>query len=366
MMRRANSKSGYGELVQIAMQVLGVVAFAALGLGAVVAQELAAPDEAIPTLHVYTNLVQIPALVLGLDGEPARGIAANRFYVSLDGGPRFRATHVRLQGDDAISLAVVMDLSQPFPTLEKNLEDAMAGLAPVYLHANDRVSIYSMDCGLGRAGLAVPASAETLRKATGVALGDWRAHGRQRWTKSCTKPANLWDSLGMVTKQLATQTGRRAILVMTDGVDRGSKATWNELRLYAQASGVAIFGLTQAAYGVGSFSMSHGAGENEFRSMCELTGGDVLTVRPSELSEQLMQFTTLLRERYIVEFPHAVDTKGGYHDMEITINRSDAAVYAAGDSIPVDDPKVLNDPTTIHVDPMDAPQLGKRKVVAPN
>jgi hypothetical protein len=38
-------------------------------------------------------------------------VAANRFSVSLDGGPQFRATYVRLERDDPISLSILIDVS---------------------------------------------------------------------------------------------------------------------------------------------------------------------------------------------------------------------------------------------------------------
>jgi hypothetical protein len=335
------------------------------GLAGLVGQELKPVEDAgVPTLHAYTDLVQIPALVLDYDRDPVAAIAPGRFYVSLDGGPRFRVTHARLEGDDAISLAIVMDLSEPFPNLEEKMDSAVAGLAPGFLHSIDRVSIYAMDCQLERTAHAAPVDDQTMRRATALALEGWRAHGRMRWTRSCTKPSNLWDSLALVTQDLAKQTGRRAILVVTDGADRGSKAQWNALRLYAQASGVAIFGLT--GLGSGRLSSSYAGTEYEFQSVCELSGGEVLTTDAKGLAKELQRFTTLLRDRYIVEFPHATDTKGGYHDMRITIKDSTADIYTAGATIPVDDAAALRDPTRIQSDPANAPQLGKRKVIAPD
>ena len=47
------------------------------------------------TLHVYTNLVQIPTLVLGDDRKPIARIDERRFFVSLDGGRKLRR---RMQG----------------------------------------------------------------------------------------------------------------------------------------------------------------------------------------------------------------------------------------------------------------------------
>jgi hypothetical protein len=169
-----------------------------------------------------------------------------------------------------------------------------------------------------------------------------------------------------VTQALYEHPGRRVILVVTDGVDRGSKTPWNELRMYAQARAVAIFGLVQT----GDATVRTGLRNPEdiFNSMCDLTGGIVMTAETKNIGEQLQQFTELLRGRYIVEFPHPVDTKGGYHDMNITIDKdkSEAFVLPTGIGVPVDKPEILTDPTTVPLDPSSSPQLGKRKVISPN
>ncbi len=70
---------------------------------------LAAQDEAIPTLHVYANLIQIPVVVLSPFHMPLAPIAPSRFSISLDSGPQFRPTHVRTEGDDPISLSILLD-----------------------------------------------------------------------------------------------------------------------------------------------------------------------------------------------------------------------------------------------------------------
>lgn len=317
-----------------------------------------------PTLHVYTNLVQIPTLVLDQNLKPVAPIAESRFFVSLDGGPRFRVTHVRPEGDDPISLAVVLDVSQPFPNLIPEMGDALAALVPQSLHAKDHVSVYSMDCSLLHSANALPADPVTLKRSVDVALQAWRARGRDRWKSDCKGPLNLWDSLNIVSQALYQQPGRRVILVVTDGVDRGSRLAWNALRETSQARGEAIFGLTQIADPeLHSWPRNS---EDIFNSLCQLSGGIVLTATEKSLQEQLRKFMELVRGRYIVEFPHPVDTIGGYHGMDITIEKSKAVVLATGVGVPVDDPAVLRDPTTVPVDPSSVPQVGKRKVLSPN
>jgi len=52
------------------------------------------------TFHAYANLLQIPVLVLSPSFKPLPLLSGSRFAISLDAGPRFRPTHVRLEGDD--------------------------------------------------------------------------------------------------------------------------------------------------------------------------------------------------------------------------------------------------------------------------
>ena len=324
-----------------------------------------AQEEKTPTLHVYSNLVQIPTLVLDEDRKPMAPIAEGKFFVSVDGGPRFRVTHVRLEGDDPITLAIVLDVSQPFPTLMAKMDAALAGLAPLSLKAMDHVTVYSMDCVLVRSAAAdAPANSLVLKAAVDAVLKSWRTNGRDRWKHGCKGEANLWDSLTLVTQALSQLPGRRVILAVTDGVDRGSKTPWATLRAMAQRQGVAIFGLMPPAELSAGFVLS--SHENLFDSLCQVSGGMVLTASEKDLAGDLRRFSTLLRGRYIVEFPHPADTVGGYHSMEITIERADAFIRPSGIAVPVDDPAILNDPTTVRSDPSHAPALGKRKVLAPH
>ena len=90
--------------------------------------------------------VQIPTLVLGPNRERLeKSIAENRFSVSIDNGPWFRATHVRREGDDPISLSILLDVSGGSSALMPKIADAISGLAH-FPCRSERVSIYVSDC----------------------------------------------------------------------------------------------------------------------------------------------------------------------------------------------------------------------------
>lgn len=61
-----------------------------------------------------------------------------------DNGLLFRATHVRVEGDDPLS--ALLDVSGEAAKLMSKISDAIAGHAPLSLHSKDHVSIYAVDC----------------------------------------------------------------------------------------------------------------------------------------------------------------------------------------------------------------------------
>lgn len=344
------------------MKRIATIAVCAAALAGWGAAASIAQDASTPTLHVYMDLVQIPTLVVRTDRRPlGTPVAEGKFFVSFDGGPKFRATHTRLEGEDPITLSILLDLRQPFPVLMNGFGGAAAGLAPKWLTAKDRVSIYSAGCSFVEAEADVPASAATLGRGVEQALQGWKIQARAHDKEGCETPWNLWDSLGMVEQAMAHKPGRRAILVATDGLDRGSRNTWEEVREFAQRNGIAVFGLIQANDVFAATHAGYPRTEDTFRELCERTGGIVLVANERDLGIGLQQFTALLRGRYIVEFPRPHSTQPGLHQMAITVDRNDVLALPTGIGVPVDDPAVLKDPTTVPLDPGSTPQLGKGK-----
>jgi hypothetical protein len=129
------------SMVQGAWRALCALALTAMSVSALVAQNVQPThDDSIPTLHVYPDLVQIPTLVLGQNYQAIPPIAESRFFVSINGGPKFRVTHARLEGDDPISLSILLDVSQPEANPMGRIDEAIAGLTSLSLTARDHLS----------------------------------------------------------------------------------------------------------------------------------------------------------------------------------------------------------------------------------
>ena len=72
----------------------------------------------------------------------------------------------------------------------------------------------------------------------------------------------------------------------------------------------------------------------------------------------------MVRGRYVVEFPRPAKFSTGAHSIEVTIaGVGDAYVRSSGLAVPLQDPKVLADPTTVKGDPDKTPELGTRRAL---
>jgi hypothetical protein len=348
-------------------RILVCVVVLALWSGVVLsAQETpAAQDEPIPTLHVYTNLMQIPTLVLGPNRERLeKPIAESRFSVSIDSGPWFRATHVRREGDDPISLSILLDVSGDSSEFMPKIADAISGLAPLSLKAWDHVSIYVLDCSFSHTLEDAPAGQDDLKRAVDSALQMWSYRRPKKHEGDCKPSSRLWDALtSIILDPVYHLPGRRVVLAITDGSDRGSTSTWNYVRVLAQSAGVAIFGVVDVPpHLTDSWNKNH---ENPFNSVCQLSGGMIFMTNPRDLAETLTRFIQTIRERYIVEFPRPLNSTAGEHGLHVKIEKSeDDFIRSAGLSVPMPDPAVLADPATVASDPSRAPVEGTRRTLS--
>jgi hypothetical protein len=236
------------------------------------------------------------------------------------------------------------------------------------------VSVYGLDCSLLRSLNDAPVNGMLLKQAVDSALEPWMLRKKNM---RCEHRVHLWDGLAQVAISLSNLPGRRVILVITDGHDMESKNSWNEVRDFAQANGVAIFALNFAPassigigfnrQGRGGYVPSGGGSstvENSLVSVCELSGGVVTRMSdPATLPKTLERFITMLRERYIVEFPRPANSTAGEHGMEVKIDRGIYSIRPSGVSMPVPDPTLMADPSTIQAGPSQAPEQGTRKVM---
>lgn len=358
--------NGRGWLLLALLPVLALACAGRPGWAQVAASpEPGAPDPPLMTLHAYADLVQVPVLVLGLDQRPIKPVPADRFYISLDSGPRFRATYVRREGDDPLELAILIDrTSDADKDLTAHMRAALEQLAPLALTERDHVSVYLLDCMLTQTLRDLPASREGLADALQRAQDT--ADEREKGRTACKPTAYLWDAIAVLGARLATEPGRRVILAVTDGEDGGSKHSWREVSESLRWRAVGLFGIrpmvSQDGLNLGMLPRFAPvrAEPDSFEALCQFNGGLVLPAERGELGWRTRQVLGLLRDRYIVEFPRPLRGEAGNHAIEITVGKAPLFIRPTGVVFTVRRAGRSDDATELPPDPALHPEVGTR------
>jgi hypothetical protein len=338
------------------LQITGLLATMMLG------RLLGAQESTTTTLHVYTNLIQIPVLVLNPDWGRHAPVPEDHFRIAVDGGTLIPPKHVRREGDDAIDLSILMDAADQNDALLPRVGKALRQIAPGLLQAHDRVSIYAMDCELLRSRLTGPPDGAKLEQQVDAALNHWKTYRSEHHERNCRQDVPLMDALMVATDDASRMPGRHVILAITNGKDHGSRRQWSEVKTFAQATGVAVFGMEYKPEREKN-TRSAEIPEDRFNLVCQLTGGMVMSAGEDSLRTQLERFITTLRERYIVEFPRSNHVTAGAHSILVSVGDPLAIVRPAGIAVPLADPNLLADPTTVPSDNTLAPEPGQRKIL---
>jgi hypothetical protein len=344
----------------------------------------AAAQLTTPTLHVYTNLKQVPVLVLTHNYERMKPIDPSGFRLSLDSGPQFRPAYVRREGEDPISLAILIDASKPGYELLPPLLQAISALPPDFLHPQDRVSVYAIDCTLIRTTYDSAANPAILADGVRTAMMPWQIRQTQNeqlkkekkaTPPPCTTHLPLWDSMAEVLDDLDQQAGRRVLLAITDGEDTGSRTLWKDVMLHAQLHSETVFGLLpniilERSLETSEMSAFHSlfvkSHEDQFEQICVNSGGIQLQASEHTTLYRLKEFTQMLRERYILEFPRATNEEAGIHTLAVTYKKKgNLYIAAAGITVPIASEEERKGANTIHPATSQAPTEGDRKVLLP-
>ena len=316
--------------------------------------------QGIFTMKVYANLVQVPTLILDDNKRPVPGLTRDKIGVSIDEGPLFPPTRMHVEGDEPLSLSILLDLSGNQHQLVSNFGDAFAKLVPKYLHASDHITLYALDCNLIRTLHDVPADSTQLASAFARTLAldnlhNPAVHGRTD-KPACANTVRLWDSVAQMSLDLQTSRSRRVILVVSEGRDGKSVLDFDKASYMVSAKGVALFGLRErleyetkrnmdAAFGPYHSDRQHT--EDLLATLSGQNGGRVLNITTDQLATTLQDFIATLRGRYIIEFPRPDEINAGQHGIAVTVPGKDVYIRAAGASVSLPDPSLRDDPLTI-------------------
>ena len=361
-----------GKLVLSTLGILGtlgILLFLVAGARAQTATATPAHGDQPYTLHVYEDLVQVPALVLTSTHESYRGLPPKRFEVQLDGGPKFHPKEARPEGDDPLSLSLLLDARRgEHQDLVRGISTAIARLPQDLLTSRDHVSVFAYDCTLVSSVLDEPASTAVLHSGVAAALAAPRLHGEPGSRGRCRAPIHLWDAMATVTSRVRSLPGRRVLVVVSDGHDWGSKSTADLVRVNASGFGLAIFGVEPAppqrpvlGLRLPTRLAMETAMDDAFGVLCNGTGGLVVGGDRDDLDETLARIVRLVRGRYILEFARPQNGTAGSHRIDVSVTDASAIVRSSGVAVGLQDEAQRNDAHTVPKDTSKDPVIGQSK-----
>ncbi len=150
---------------------------------------------------------------------------------------------------------------------------------------------------------------------------------------SATKPHGtiMFDAVYLAsTDKLKGEVGRKAIILITDGVDQGSHYSREEAIASAHRSDAIIYSILYydpSFYG--GFFGGGGEGEGHLRRLSEDTGGRVFHVnRKHPLQEAFDQLQQEMRSQYALGYTPTTPRDGAFHKLEIRPKNRELKVQA--------------------------------------
>ncbi len=142
----------------------------------------------------------------------------------------------------------------------------------------------------------------------------------------------LYDAIYLAANdKLKGEVGRKVIVVITDGVDQGSRLTRNQAIEAAQKSDAVIYSVDYSDPGAyGPFGFGGGGGEAELRKMSDETGGRVYKVdRKHPLDTVFKELQDEMRSQYSIAYTPTNQVKdGGYRHLEVRVANKDLKAQA--------------------------------------
>jgi VWFA-related protein len=283
------------------------------------------PEPTIPEaiIKVEVNLVSVLASVRSKNGALVGNLQQNDFQIFEDGKEQKIRNFAR-ETDLPLTLGLLVDTSKSQERLIDIEQRAASQFFKQVLRQKDEAFLiqFGAESELLQDSTNSPRllqkGLEQLRLS--VPLGG--LHPGPVPTMQNQAGTVLFDAVYLAANErLRHDVGRKAIVLITDGVDTGSKISIQKAIEAAQKADAIIYSIyyvDRAAYGYGSFG---GGGEGDLRRMSSETGGQVFHVdNRHPLDEAFREIQEEMRSQYAITYqPPNPNRDGAYHKVDLKI-----------------------------------------------
>jgi len=296
-----------------------VLAFAAILLATpVLAQEPEIPE---PTIRVDVSVVNVLCTVRDRDGGLVGNLDRSDFNIRED-GKRQEILYFSRETKLPLTLGLLVDSSISQQRLIPDEQSAAAAFFEQVLTPQDAAFLVSFDVNVDLLQ-DITGSVDFLRQALDrirVNAGGGAGTAGGPFPQVQSGGTHLFDAVYLAADEiLRTETGRKALILISDGQDHGSMIDRKLAIETAQRADVILYGILFYDRGFYGWGGSAYRGDRVLKDMAEETGGRLFEARNNrELHSAFEQISNELRSQYSLGYSPTNDARdGSYRRVEV-------------------------------------------------
>lgn len=292
------------------------------------------PDEPAPVIKVDVSIVNVLCSVRDKHGAYVANLTKDDFAIFEDGKPQ-TIRYFNRENDLALTLGLLVDVSGSQERLIGVEREAAIQFFASVLGKKDMAFLISFG-----------SESELLQDYTNShrllrdALDKLRVnaavtglHPGPVPTISQPRGTVLFDAVYLATTdRLKGEVGRKAIVLITDGVDQGSRLKLQDALMAAQKADAVIYSIYYVDSSAYNSRGSRGLtpSDSDLRKMSEETGGRLFRAgRKNSLDEAFRQLQEELRNQYAIGYTPTREAKNGeFRKIEIRMRDKEWKVQA--------------------------------------
>jgi VWFA-related protein len=280
-------------------------------------------------LKIDVDIVNLLFNVRGKNGGLVGDLTKDDFEVYEDGKQQ-TVKHFTRESDLPLTIGLLVDVSKSQESLIETEKHAAAQFFSQVLRPKDMAFLISFGSDAELLQDLTSSQAALKRGLNDLRVNSHVGGFHPGPVPTASKPRGtiLFDAIYLAsTEKLKREVGRKAIVVITDGMDFGSRYKMSEAIEAAHKSDAIIYSI----YYVDSRAYGYfGASDGDLKKMSEETGGRVFRVgRKDTLPDIFRQIQEEMRTQYAIAYtPTNSSRDGSFRKVEIRPLKKDLKVQA--------------------------------------
>ena len=262
------------------------------------------------TLRMDVRLVSVFVNVIDQNGAIVSGLTRENFALAEDGRPQQIAVFEHLS-DLPLNLTLAIDTSGSVHKDMAEEADAAKRFAHALLRPQDQMSLLQFATEV-RELTPFTSKVSQIDHGLGQLHGDWAT--------------SLYDAICLASGRLGGKEGRRVLVLVSDGDDTASNATYGKAVEQALRNEVMIYSIIDVP--IEASAGRDLGGEHALITLAEQTGGKSFYVSDGGLDKAFARVSDDLRTQYLLGYyPKNQEPGRAFHRIQVTIPRAAAGAF---------------------------------------